>query len=383
VPSTSGVELTLSVYKNGEPYADYPTQISSAGNLSYFVTINLTTTSASTDYYEFYVKTFEPVTFYGSLTCQATYQVQPSGFTVVKTYTSSSFGSSQTMPTYYLPIIDYMPDIKIEDFFSGLLKQFNLTCYSEDGITYTLEQLENYYNNGDKIDITKYIQTDNIALNRVKSYKKINFEYQKSVAYNNVAFNSVNGVEYGSLLYNTNNDGAEYNIKLPFETLNFQNLQSLLQVGYALKTDLQKYIPKPIILYDYNPTALTNLVSTHFHFNNGINTVMYTHYKAFGQEYFNGTDTFSLNFNEQQSTLTNEVVLKGLYDQYYKNYFNNVFSFKARLIKVSGILPTSLLTSLKLNDSLIIRDKRYIINTFTTDLTTGEVQFELLTDQRL
>lgn len=280
-------------------------------------------------------------------------------------------------------IYKHFPEIKIEDFFSGILKMFNLTCYSEDGINYEIEEIESYYNSGNKIDITKYIQSDNINLNRVKTYKKINFAYEKSESFVNVAFNSANGVEYGSLLYSTNNDGEEYNIKLPFETLNFDNLQNLLQVGYCLKTDLKPYIPKPIILYDYNPSALTVLDSTTYRFSNGSTTTAHTSYKAFGQEFYNGTNTFSLNFNEQISTLTNVLITNSLYNQYYSAYFNNIFDFKARLIKVSGILPTSLLTTLKLNDSLIIRDKRYIINTFTTDLTTGEVQFELLTDQRL
>ena len=68
---------------------------------------------------------------------------------------------------------------------------------------------------------------------------------------------------------------------------------------------------------------------------------------------------------------------------YYSNYFANIFNFKARLVKVSAILPTSILTTLKLNDNVIIRDTKYLINTFTTDLTTGLVQFELLTDQRI
>jgi len=72
-----------------------------------------------------------------------------------------------------------------------------------------------------------------------------------------------------------------------------------------------------------------------------------------------------------------------LYQTYYSNYISNIFKYKARLIKVSAILPISVLTSLKLNDRVIIRDKRYIINSFTTDLTTGEASFELLTDLRI
>jgi hypothetical protein len=301
-------------------------------------------------------------------------------------YQTISKSANQTLTaSTVIPIKKYMPEIKIEDFFSGLLKMFNLTCYSTDGINYTVEQLESYYTSGQIRDITKYIKSDSINLNRVKTYKKINFEYEKSESLVNVGFMSANGIEYGSLFYNTNNDGDEYNIKLPFENLNFNNLQDKLQVGYSLKTDLQKYIPKPVILYDYNPSALTTLTGTTFYFSNSTSGsgTGYTSYKAFGQEYYDGTDTYSLNFNQQQSTLTNESISDSLYNEYYEKYLANIFDSKARLIKVSGILPTSLLTTLKLNDRLVIRDKRYLINTFTTDLTTGEVQFELLTDNRI
>jgi hypothetical protein len=40
------------------------------------------------------------------------------------------------------------------------------------------------------------------------------------------------------------------------------------------------------------------------------------------------------------------------------------------------------LLNLKLNDRIVIRDKRYIINQFTTDLTTFESDFELIQDFR-
>jgi hypothetical protein len=287
------------------------------------------------------------------------------------------------------PIISvkrYMPEIKIEDLFSGLLKMFNLTCYSEDGINYTVDTLENYYLDGSDIDITKYVIQDKKSLNRVKTHKKINFDYEKSESLINVGFNSTNGIEYGSLHYSNNPpaEGEEYSIKLPFEDLNFSNLSGLLQVGYSLKTDLQKYIPKPVILYDYNSTALTTVPQFYFNTNiSGGTSTPHTVYKAFGQETLISGETYGLNFNEQQSTLTNEIVNNSLYQMYYSNYFGNIFNFKARLVKVSAILPTSILTTLKLNDNVIIRDTKYLINTFTTDLTTGEVQFELLTDQRL
>ena len=303
-------------------------------------------------------------------------------------YQTISKSANQTVTVSNLQVKSYFPEIKIEDFLTGIMKMFNLTCYSTDGINYTLDTLENYYATGITRDLTKYIKSDNINLNRVKSYKKINFEYEKSESVINTGFSQANGIEYGTLFLDTTNEGDEYSIKLPFENLNFNNLSEKLQVGYALKNDaVTKYIPKPVILYDYNPTALTTLTTAaDFYFNLSTTagtSTLHTTYKAFGQEYFDGTNTYSLNFPQQQSTLTNESVNNSLYDQYYSNYIGNVFNPKARLIKVSGILPTSLLTSLKLNDKILIRDKKYIINTMTTDLTTGEVQFELLTDFRV
>ena len=280
---------------------------------------------------------------------------------------------------------NYFPEIKIEDFFSGLLKMFNLTCFSNDGLNYTLERIDDFYNNGSFIDITKYIDIEsNTSVNRVKTFKKINFEYEKSESIINVGFLGSTGLEYGSLSAETGYEGEEYNIKLPFEDLNFNNIGGgLLQVGYALKSDLAKYVPKAVILYDYNPSGLTTCPQFYFNTNlTGGTSTAHTTYKAFGQETLISGNTFSLNFGTQQSTLTNEIITNGLYAQNYDQYLANIFNIKSRLIKIKTYLPTSILTTIKLNDRLIIRDKRYIINSMNLDLTTGEVQFELLNDFR-
>ena len=313
----------------------------------------------------------------------------PNG-TVTQTLSKSS---NQTISVPKLAVKDYFPEMKIEDFFSGVLKMFNLTCFTDDGVNYLLETLDDYYAGGSDIDITKYVIQDKKSLNRVKTYKKINFDYEKSESITNTAFLSKNNVEYGSLNYANNppTDGEDYAIKLPFENLNFQNLAPNLappndkfQVGYCLKPDLTRYIPKPMIFY---VSQLGSPVATpiYYFYTDLIGTVYaMDSYVAFGQETYDAVigDYFSLNFNEQQSTLYNTPQPNGLYNSYYSNYFNNIYNFKARLVKISAILPTSVLTSLKLNDNVIIRDTKYLINTMNTDLTTGLVQFELLTDQR-
>jgi hypothetical protein len=52
------------------------------------------------------------------------------------------------------------------------------------------------------------------------------------------------------------------------------------------------------------------------------------------------------------------------------------------MVKVTMRLPYSELLALRLNDRIVIRDKRYIINSFTTDLDTFESKFELIQDFR-
>ena len=361
----SSVSYTVFRYLNGDPFD------------SYFHT-GTTTFNVRTDADE------NKHTFFIQTTQNFIFQFKLEFYDYSTASWKSATMDAQTL-SGNISISSYFPEIKIEDFFSGLLKMFNLTCYSTDGINYTVEQLENYYDAGSDIDITKYVLQDKKALNRVKTYKRINFEYEKSESFVNVAFNSNAGIEYGSLYYENNpkTEGEEYSIKLPFEDLNFTNLFNSFQVGFCLKTDNQAYIPKPIILYDYNSTNTTTAGFT-FYWSNSLtgDGSAYTTYKAFGQETLANGDLWSLNFPTQQSTLTNEIVNNSLYQSYYSNYFKNIYNYKARLIKISAILPTSVLTTLKLNDSVIIRDAKYLINSYTTDLTTGLVQFELLTDQR-
>lgn len=268
------------------------------------------------------------------------------------------------------------PDIKISDLFSGILKMFNLTAYSTDGVNFTLEQLENWYYLGGIKDFSEYTITE-FDFNRIKPYKKINFEYEKSESILNRNFGDTNSREYGNLSYTFNNDGSDYTIKLPFENLMLQKFTGTnLQVGYAVKSDLSKYVPKPIILYRYE------LASCNFYLNNGTTTTNITNYNVFGQDTKYQLQNHSLNWGIEISTYLLNIVNNSLFNNYYLAYLSNLYSLKSRMVKVKMRLPYTELLNLKLNDRIVIRDKRYIINQYTTDLTTFESDFELIQDFR-
>jgi hypothetical protein len=67
---------------------------------------------------------------------------------------------------------------------------------------------------------------------------------------------------------------------------------------------------------------------------------------------------------------------------YYSSYLENLFNPKCRLIRIKAHFPLSLITKLRLNDRLIVRDKRYIINELKSDITSGEVNLTLINDFR-
>ena len=276
-----------------------------------------------------------------------------------------------------LPIVSLLPDMKITDFFSGVLKMFNLTAYSENENEYNIEPLEDWYNAGEIRDITKYVNLDG-EITRAPFYKVMNFQYEKSESLINRAFFDTFQREYGDLKYtfDVESDGDEYTIKLPFENLMHQKFSGTkLHVGYCLKSDLNSYVPKPILLYKYGN------ISTDVNFY--LEGVARTSYNAFGQDIEKVTNEFhTLNWGLENSTLLNGVIENTLFSDYYLSYLSNIYNRKSRIIKIEGVADTYLMSVLKLNDRVVIRDKRYVINNIQTELNTGKINLELLTDFR-
>ncbi|CAB4137137.1 hypothetical protein UFOVP324_13 [uncultured Caudovirales phage] len=362
--TSSGIPFTFYVYRNGVKLNEqsYVTQTSP---------MYLEAPLGESGAYTFHISATSPVTY-----TSVYYFETKIGATKVSDVTVTQ-STSQTTDTV-LDIASYMPEISLEDFFTGILKMFNLTCYSTEDSVFKIEQIENWYNAGEIKDITKYLITDNIDIERSKSYKRINFNYQPSESFMNKQYLGIANHEYGDLNYELENDGEDYQISLPFENLLFSKFTATdLQVGYSLQVGFDNYIPAPVILYDYG-----TIENTSFKINDGSSTTTATSYNVFGQDTNISGVNWTINFGAEQSSFTNFIETNSLYYNYYAEYINNIFNIKARITKVRAIMPIPFLSMLKLNDRVIIRDKRYTINSYTTDLKTGEVNLELLNDFR-
>lgn len=336
--------------------------------------INLSLPNEVGSYY-LTIQTSSSCTYYSEVSSSYQMWNDPFGYFEWVSYISQGTGSGNT--NSQLDLTQYVPDMKVSDFVSSILKMFNLTAFSENESVYTLEQLENWYYQGQIKNLTQYTITD-LDFERIKPYKKINFEYEKSESFMNRAFFDNGAREYGNLSYTFNTDGNDYTIKLPFENLLFNKFTGInLQVGYSINKTFQTYIPKPVILY-----KLGNVPSGNFQFNNGSATSTISNYNVFGQDTNYQNTKQTLNWGIEISSYYLTTITNTLFQNYYFNYLSNLYSLKSRMLKVSMRLPYSELLNLKLNDRIVIRDKRYIINQFTTNLKTFEVQMELIQDFR-
>ncbi len=192
-----------------------------------------------------------------------------------------------------------------------------------------------------------------------------------------------NNQQYGNLEYQFNYDGEEYTVESPFENLLFTRAINgggqYAILGYALNENFQSYVPKPCLMYLYGSSQS---LAHDIKFFDGTTHLNIDTYALFGQDLTYQNTKYSLNFGADNSIIHNETIQNGLFATYYFPYLTNLFNLKNRLVYVKTNLPVSLLTGLKLNDRLIIRDKRYIINEMKSNLTTGDVEFSLYLDFR-
>jgi hypothetical protein len=342
------------------------------------VTLYSQTRSEDPDNHEMYIR----VSSLGDLTftSRLEYQRIRSGALI----STGLNNTGQTM-TFIQNIASYVPDIKVSDFFMGLVKMFNLIITPTDSRTFKLEPLELYYQQGQIKDLTEYIYSDEADIEKPKLFKSIEFTYEKSENILNNAFNDLFSRQYGDLIYNsaTTADSGKYEIKLPFEDVIWERATgSSFMTATLLNKDLQPYTPKPILMYEngietVSPTIKLdvstgfNSLSTYMRFSNEVNLA------ATDLSYL-----YSLNFGVEVSPWYLANAPQGLYKRHYEQYIANLYNQKTRVVKVKAKLEPLELTSLKLNNRIIIRDNRYIINSFTTDLTNGEASFDLINDYR-
>jgi hypothetical protein len=326
-----------------------------------------------------------------------------SGATAIDEYKNSlQFGTNQSKE---FNIVEQIPKMKIIDFLSGLFNMFNLTAYVDGDGTIVVRTLDSYYADSTQVyNIDKYLDTTKSTSDVALPYNKINFSYKGLGTLLAKQFEQLTNSGWGSLSYTLDGDifdapSEPYKIELPFEHMQFERLYDQdnspptstdVQWGYSVNENQQSYIGEPLLFYGVSiiegdsirirDTVIAN------------NVVDITRYIIPSNSFsiVPSTSRFNIHFqNELNEYLANEPdsIVAGdnalgftdtIFETEYKEYIQDVFNFRRRLIKVTAYLPMKVYYNLQLNDLIELGQDRYKINSMKTDLTSGKTEFELL-----
>ncbi len=368
------------VYRNGILWLTVPNNV---GNKN--INVLFTFGQLPNDVYTFFVSSISAVTFTSTLTRSTSRRITEVGgsfgqYTEVQIVRATS--ASQTTVAN-IDIKSFVPDITVVSFMEGLIKMFNLMVLPTSETSFYLQPLPDYYLDGVNHDITKYVNTDTTDINPPQLFKRIAFKYEKSANALNEIYRGLFNKEYGDLNFeNQNSAFAEtYEVSLPFENFMFERETGTDFITATIfDKDNNAYVPKPSLIYCNGQQSVTPDIKI----SNGTTTNDISTYVRFSNELeLASTDLSyvqSLNWGAEISAWFLDINFTGLYDKFYSDYIENLFNQRTRIVKLKANLPTSLLCLIKLKDKIIVSNKRYIINTMTPELTSGDTAFELILD---
>jgi len=304
----------------------------------------------------------------------------------INLYTTTA--SENTIDSVF-SIADNIPKVKIIDFLKGLFNMFKLVVIPQGDGTIYIDTFKNYYLKGITYEITKYIDFEKHEVERGKILNEINFLFSEPSTILNKQFEENNNIAYGdseTILKNADGDvldGDTLEFTLPFETILFERLNDIytnttsnIQYGAIIDSDLSPVNPKMTLFYNVNQNLGVNQIgfiddtNTKTLLSGYINTP--SHSKGFFEP------NFSLLFNSEYSTWDGLLLENSLYKNYHEKYLLDIFNVKKRGFKYSAKLPLGIAINLQLNDVLQIRDTFYRINSFTTNLTNGDITLDLV-----
>jgi len=286
---------------------------------------------------------------------------------------------SQTTSNAILKINEQIPEIKVKDYFSSLINQYNLIIVPKSSTEYYIDTLDNWYSKGKAYDISSLVDLKDITITRPKVKKRIDFLYQKSDTILAKQYFDNNQLSYGDLKATYNITGDEMKIETQFENMLFERLtdistatQTDLQCGFAVDINNNPIKGKPIRFYR------NGLESDYVHIDHVSRTGVW-HTSTEDNIVFEQV-TCSMNFGADNSSYFYSPIVTGLYYNFWKTYIEDLYNKKTRVLSLKCKLPIRILYNLGLNDRFIIGDYKYKISSIKTDLTNGDSIIEIYTD---
>jgi hypothetical protein len=303
----------------------------------------------------------------------------------------------------FINIRSFLPNLKVIDFLTGIMKMFKLIIRPINQNTFYLNTIDGFYSFGNFLDITKYSNQESVEIKRPTIYSKISFKYEKTENILGKKFRQQNGgvdeIGYGDerAVYNIDSKN-ELEVKLPFENMLFEKLIDNSNIDETIDNTTNILIGQACKLEDDLTTIRVNdNMKALLFFYNGIENISVNSIKfKFKTETVVTLNNYKLVSNTDNSVLNNVTTCLNwgveidpwhrteiettLFNNFWKNWVETIYDKKQRKISYEAFLPSRYITELSLNDRIIIGDQRYKIEDYKVNLVDGKTQLNLFKD---
>ena len=307
--------------------------------------------------------------------------------------------TSQTI-SFKLIVSDLMPEMRVTDFLSGIMKMHNLVLVPQSDGSFLLQPLSEWYADGTNQNYQTYFDITEYSVNRPPIYREIEFKYQPTEQILGFQYQQTNSVGFGDLKATFTFDADNFTIDIPFECPLFERLSDLSEEGLLTGVLVYKsitneanedgtfnpYLGAPVLFYGYFDTDFTFFeepimwVDSDGTTTRTITTCWYANVSnRYDQTLF---DANSMCFGANIDPYFLQVVKNGLYYNYWADYIAGLYNKSRRLVQVDAVLPLGKILTLNLQNKVIWNNTKYTINSVAVNMTTGRCRFELLNDDQ-
>jgi hypothetical protein len=313
----------------------------------------------------------------------------------ITAYQTTTVTTSSTGDDFY-NVSAQLPKLKIKDFLNILFKTFNLipeivkTDVHEN--TVICRHYDNYIYSGNTVDISKYVNIDSQTVKPTNIYSGIDFKNAEVKTSMESNFLKVNGREYGTLDFQLEVDetkltGKPFELKLdthriPLERLTDLDDGSLSNAMYLQLTDINndRVDIGATFLYTANSTGANIAYYDGTSVVNIPDVVVPSNmfYAGYQIDPYNGQCGNFWGYEGDEFYQDYRFQGLGSVNMFWQGYLDVIFDSKSRAFKCEAYLPINKLIDLSPADKIIINNKKYLIESFSTDFGSGKTSFSLI-----
>ena len=302
--------------------------------------------------------------------------------------TAYTYGSASTTQSIF-SVSQQIPDIEIIDLLKGLFNMYKLVVIPQNDGTLYVNTLQSYYDQGERYDVTKYIDNEKNEVQRGEILNEIDIKFQEGETILAEQFRSTNNRGFGDSLVRLEDengkllDGDSLEMELPFEQFVYERLQDqndgeITNVVTATVADetIEPVDTAPNIHY----VSLQNLGSRDIAFvdNLGARSIWNAPINVPSHASTLTSALHSTLFEAEFSNWDGAQITNTLYKNHYENYIKAIFNIKRRTFTYRAVLPVNIVTKLELNDVIRIGSNDYRINKYGYNILNGATVLELI-----